>query len=130
MKGIIADNAPKPYGPFSQAIQIDNLLFCSGQVAFDPTTNKIVEGGIEKETLRVLQSLNSVIQQSGLTINQIVKVNVYLVNISHFEKMNAVYQSFFGNHRPARTTVQVAGLLKGALVEMDCQAVVPRNQIV
>ncbi|MCG3198749.1 MAG: reactive intermediate/imine deaminase [Candidatus Omnitrophica bacterium] len=119
--------APKAQGPYSQAIECDGLLYCSGQVALDPETGKLIEGGIQEQTERVLKTLSFILTTGGSDLNHVLKVSVFLADISHFREMNEVYGRFFENHKPARTTVQAGALpLPGALVEIDAIARVVR----
>ncbi len=122
MKVYFSANAPKAIGPYSHAIRTGNLLYCSGQTPLDPVTMKIEEPGIEAQTRRVLNNLETVLQSAALSLEDVVKTNVYLTDMALFAQMNAVYESCFGTHRPARTTVAVAGLPFNALVEIECIA--------
>lgn len=113
--------APAAIGPYSQAIQSGKLLFLSGQIALDGE-GQLVTGGIEAETRRVLQNLEAVLAAGGATVADVVKTTVYLVDLADFGAVNALYADCFGASRPARATVQVAALPKGALVEIDAIA--------
>lgn len=115
-------SAPKAIGPYSQAIRTGNLLYCSGQTPVDPSTMKIEEPGIEEQTKRAIGNLRLVLEAAGLTLQQVVKTNVFLADMELFPKMNAIYAECFGEHRPARTTVAVKGLPLNALVEIECIA--------
>src|SRR5689334_6212169 len=108
-----------PVGPFSQAVQIDGLLFLSGQVAQDPVTGKVVEGGIVAETERVLQNLSAVLGAAGKSLDDVVRAGVFLTNMSDFAAMNGVYAKYFRQPYPARTTIGAAMLPLGACVEID-----------
>ncbi|MEW6516105.1 MAG: Rid family detoxifying hydrolase [candidate division FCPU426 bacterium] len=119
MDYIESPHAPKPVGPYAQAVRTGDWLFCSGQVPLDPETNKRVEGGIEAQTRRVLHNLQAVISAAGATLGQVAKATVYLTDLADFPEFNRVYQEFMGSHRPARATVQVAGLPIGAKVEIE-----------
>jgi 2-iminobutanoate/2-iminopropanoate deaminase len=121
-KIVITDKAPKAIGPYSQAIHIENLIFTAGQVGLDPATMEIVKGGIEAETRQVLTNLKHVLESADSGLNFVVKTLVFLQDMNDFAKMNAVYAEFFPENAPARSTVQVAGLPKGALVEIECVA--------
>jgi 2-iminobutanoate/2-iminopropanoate deaminase len=112
------DLAP-PAGPFSQAVKIDGLLFFSGQVAQDPATGKVVEGGIVPETERVFQNLSAVLKAAGKSFDDVVRAGVYLTNMSEFAAMNGIYAKYFSQPFPARTTIGVAVLPLGACVEID-----------
>jgi 2-iminobutanoate/2-iminopropanoate deaminase len=115
-------DAPAAIGPYSQAIVHGGLVYCSGQVALDPTTKELVPGGIEAETRQVLTNLKGVVEAAGASLERVLKTTVYLQRMDDFARMNAVYATFFGAHAPARATVEVAKLPKGALVEIDCVA--------
>jgi 2-iminobutanoate/2-iminopropanoate deaminase len=119
MKFITTDGAPKAIGPYSQAVVEDGLLFASGQIPLDPATGELVGGTIERSTERILDNLEAVLTAAGLTLASVVRTTVYLVRSEDFAPMNAVYARRFGDHRPARSTVIVAALPKGAPVEID-----------
>ncbi len=119
MKIIAAEGAPKAIGPYSQAIVDGGLLFASGQVPLDPKTGELVSGGFEAGVERVFDNLEAVLSQAGATLQDVVKSTVYLLRMSDFAAMNGVYARRFGSHRPARSTVAVAELPKGASVEID-----------
>jgi 2-iminobutanoate/2-iminopropanoate deaminase len=121
-KIVSTEKAPKAIGPYSQAIRTENLVFTAGQVGLDPSTMELVEGGIEAQTRQVLTNLKYVLERADSGLNFIVKTTVFLQDMSDFAKMNSVYAEFFPAHPPARSTVQVAGLPKGALVEIECVA--------
>lgn len=121
-KIVSTDKAPKAIGPYSQAIRIENLVFTAGQVGLDPATMEIVEGGIEAQTRQVLTNLKNVLESADSGLNFVVKTTVFLQNMSEFAAMNAVYSEFFPENAPARSTVAVAALPKGALVEIECTA--------
>lgn len=116
------EKAPKAIGPYSQAIQAGNWLFCSGQVAIDPTTGHLIEGDIDAQTQQALTNLKAVLKAAGLKLDDVVKTTVFLKNFDDFPKMNAVYAQAFGDHRPARSTVEVSRLPLGSLVEIECVA--------
>jgi 2-iminobutanoate/2-iminopropanoate deaminase len=123
-KIISTEKAPKAIGPYSQAILIEGLIFTAGQVGLDPATMEIVEGGIEVQTRRVLTNLKYVLECASSGLNFVVKTTVFLQDMGDFASMNAVYAEFFPENPPARSTVQVAALPKGALVEIECIALV------
>jgi 2-iminobutanoate/2-iminopropanoate deaminase len=108
-----------PVGPFSQAIKVDGLLFFSGQVAQDPATGKVVEGGIVAETQRVFQNLSSLLKATGKSFDDVVRAGVFLTNMSDFAAMNGIYAKYFNQPFPARTTIAAAALPLGACVEID-----------
>jgi len=123
---IVATNgAPKAIGPYSQGITIAGFLFTAGQVALDPSTGELVVGGIADQTTRALKNLEAVLAAAGSSPSRVVKTTVFLVDMADFGAMNEVYGRFFGNHRPARSTVAVAGLPRGALVEIEVIAALP-----
>src|SRR5258708_31146346 len=108
-----------PVGPFSQAIQVDGFLYFSGQVAQDPATGKVVEGGIVAETERVLQNLSAVLKAAGKSFDDVVRAGVFLTSMSDFAAMNGIYAKYFSQPFPARTTIGAAALPLGACVEID-----------
>jgi 2-iminobutanoate/2-iminopropanoate deaminase len=114
--------APKAIGPYSQAIVAGALVYTAGQVALDPATMELVAGGVAEQTDRALKNLTAVLAQAGTDLLHVVKTTVYLVDMADFTAMNEVYARHFGTHRPARSTVAVAGLPKGARVEIDVVA--------
>jgi 2-iminobutanoate/2-iminopropanoate deaminase len=116
--------APKAIGPYSQAVRAGGFLFCSGQIPLDPLTGKMVDGGIEAQTERVLSNLEAVLIAGGATLGSVVKTTVYLVDLGEFQAMNAVYGNYFREDPPARATVQVVKLPAGARVEIDAVAAV------
>lgn len=118
-------NAPAAIGPYSQAVRIGDLLFTSGQIALDPATGQLVEGGIEAQTHRVMQNLDAILTASGLNLSRVIKTTVFLKDMNHFAAMNAVYAQYLhhsGVAAPARSTVEVARLPKDALVEIEAIA--------
>ncbi len=121
-KTVHSDGAPAAIGPYSQAIRAGGFLFCSGQIPLDPKTGKMVEGGIEPQTARVLENLSSVLAAGGSAPGNVVKTTVYLTDLGDFPAMNRVYGKYFPVDPPARATVQVAKLPAGALVEIDAIA--------
>jgi 2-iminobutanoate/2-iminopropanoate deaminase len=116
--------APKAIGPYSQAIVSQGFLFTAGQVALDPSTGQLVPGGIAEQTSRALENLRAVLRAAGSDVSQVVKTTVFLVDMADFTAMNEVYGRVFGDHRPARSTVAVAALPRGALVEIEVIATV------
>ena len=119
MKTIATEGAPQAIGPYSQALVSNDLLFVSGQIPLDPATGALVPGGIEQAVERIFDSIQAILAAAGATLDDVVKTTVYLVRMSDFAAMNAVYARRFGSHRPARSTVAVAQLPKDAAVEID-----------
>ena len=116
---------PQAIGPYSQAIRAGNLVFVSGQIALDPNTGKLIEDlSIEAQTRRVLQNMEGILSAAGLSASHVVKVTVYLSDMTTFQDMNAVYAEFFPETPPARAAVEVAALPLGVGIEVDCIAVV------
>jgi 2-iminobutanoate/2-iminopropanoate deaminase len=118
-EAVLAPNAPKPIGPYSQAIKANGFVFISGQVAFDPASGNIVSGGIEQQTEQVLKNLTAILAAAGSGWDKVVKTSVFLKNMSEFGLMNEVYGKFCKGAPPARSTVEVARLPKDVLVEID-----------
>lgn len=119
---ISTDHAPMAIGPYAQAIKAGGFVYTAGQIAIDPKTGDFVEGGIKAQTRRVLESLKAVLEASGSSANQAVKTTVYLKNMADFGAMNEVYSEYFGNAKPARSTIAAAELPRGALIEIDLVA--------
>ena len=122
MDFIATEDAPKAIGPYSQAVTAGGFLFASGQIPLDPSTGELVSGGVEASTERILDNLEAVLRKAGLTFADVVKTTVYLTRANDFAAMNGAYARRFGDHRPARSTVMVASLPKGALLEIDLTA--------
>ena len=114
--------APAAIGPYSQAIVCDGWVFCSGQIPLDPASGELIQGDIALQTERVLTALAAVLEASGASLSTVVKTTVFLADMADFQATNEVYARHFGNHRPARATVQVAALPKGARLEIECIA--------
>jgi 2-iminobutanoate/2-iminopropanoate deaminase len=119
---ILTDKAPKAIGPYSVATKAGGFIFTAGQIGIDPVTADLVAGGIETETRQVLLNLSNVLTAAGSTLQQVVKTTVFLRDMSDFSRMNAVYAEFFPQNPPARSTVQVSALPKGAVVEIEVVA--------
>ncbi len=119
MRYLATDGAPKAIGPYSQAVIEGGFLYASGQIPLDPESGELVSGGIEPSAERIFDNLEAVLKEGGLTLQDVVKATVYLTRTEDFPAMNAVYARRFGEHRPARSTVTVAGLPKGAPLEID-----------
>ena len=122
---VVAPDAPAPVAAYSQAIASGDLLFCSGQIAIDPATGQMVQGGIEAETERVLENLKAVLAAAGASLADVLKTTVYLADFSEFQAMNAVYVRAFPASPPARATVGVAALPRGAKIELEAIARLP-----
>ena len=124
MEFIHSDAAPKAIGPYSQAIKAGNVIYTSGQVSLDPKSGELVAGDFATQARRVFDNLAAVLRAGGAEFRNVVKANVYLADLSNFQALNAIYAEYMGDHKPARTTIQVAGLPKGAALEIDLIAVV------
>jgi 2-iminobutanoate/2-iminopropanoate deaminase len=120
---VATDKAPKAIGPYSQAIVTGDTVYTAGQVALDPKTGELVGTTVADQTEQVLQNLTAVLAAAGSSLGQVVKTTVYLADMADFAAMNEGYARHFGGHRPARSTVQAAGLPKGARVEIDAIAI-------
>ena len=121
-KIVSAEKAPKAIVPYSQAIRTENLVFTAGQLGLDPATMELVEGGIEAQTRQVLTNLKYVLESADSGLKFVVKTTVFLQDMLDFANMNSVYAEFFPENPPARSTIQAAALPKGALVEIECIA--------
>ena len=122
MQTINTPDAPKAIGPYAQGIMVNGLLYTAGQIALDPATMDIVPGGIAEQTERVMKNLGAVLAAAGLTFSHVVKTTVFLQDMAEFTAMNEVYARFFGDHRPARSTVAVSGLPRAVRVEIEVVA--------
>ena len=126
MKQVIAtDQAPQAIGPYSQAVRAGSWLFVSGQIGLNPSSGELVTGGVVAETTRVLDNLREVLNAAGASLDDVVRTTIYLVDLSDFGRVNEAYAAFFRAPYPARATVGVAALPRGARVEIDAIAVVP-----
>ncbi|MCD6201676.1 MAG: RidA family protein [Bacteroidales bacterium] len=124
MKKIIHTlKAPQAIGPYSQAVEVNGILYVSGQIGVDTETGEFVPGGIREQTLRILQNIEIILMSAGYTRNDVVKSTVYLKDMNDFSEMNEVYASFYKDKHPARAAMQVARLPKDALIEIDTIAV-------
>ncbi|MCA4894108.1 MAG: hypothetical protein ING84_03780 [Cytophagales bacterium] len=126
MNKIFSEKAPKAIGPYSHAIQSGNLIFCSGQTPLNPATMLIEGATVTEQTTLVLTNLEAVLIAAGCSRTNVLKTSVFLKNFADFEKMNKAYEAFFGDHKPARTTVEVSRLPREALVEIECIAEAPK----
>lgn len=122
MKVISTKKAPAAIGPYSQAIQVENLLYTSGQIPIDPATGVFVEGGIKEQTRQSLMNVKAVLEEAGLEMGNVVKTTVFMADMNDFADMNSVYAEFFTEPYPARSAVAVKTLPKGALVEIEVVA--------
>ena len=120
---IVAPKAPKAIGPYSVAIETDGYLFCSGQTGIDPETGELVSADLEAQTRQVLTNLKNVLEAAGSSLDRVVKTTVFIRDMADFPKMNAIYAEFFPSNPPARSTIAVAGLPKGGVVEIEAIAV-------
>jgi 2-iminobutanoate/2-iminopropanoate deaminase len=116
--------APNAIGPYEQAIRANGFVYTAGQIALDPKTGNLVEGGIEVQTCRVLENLKAVLEAAGSSMDGVVKATVFLKNMADFSKVNEIYAQYLGTSKPARSTVAVAELPREALIEVDLVAVV------
>ena len=121
---ISTPHAPAAIGPYSQAIRCGQLVYTSGQIALDPATGELVGEDVQAQTHRVLQNMQAVLSSAGSSLNHVIKTTVFLVSMSDFQAMNAIYASYFTGTPPARSTVAVAELPRKALVEIECVALV------
>lgn len=124
MDFIASHDAPKAIGPYSQAVRSGNVVYASGQIALDPATGNLVGGDFSSQVHRVFKNLRAVLQAAGGDLRNVVRATVYLTDLGNFQTLNSIYAESFGDHKPARTTVGVAALPKGAAVEIDVIAVV------
>lgn len=123
IKVINTDKSPAAIGPYSQAIKADNLIFVSGQLPIDPNTGEIVSGTIKDQTARVIENLKAILEEAGLTLDNVVKTTVFIKDMKEFSNINEVYASYFINTKPARSCVEVARLPKDVGIEMEAIAV-------
>ncbi len=119
---VATKDAPQAIGPYSQAIKAGGFLFSSGQIAIDPATGQVIEGDVAAQTERVMKNLAAILKAGGLSLQRVVKTTVFLKSMGDFATMNEIYGRHFGEHRPARSTVEVARLPKDVLVEIDVVA--------
>ncbi len=127
-KVLATDKAPKAVGPYSQGIRIGDLVYTAGQIALDPETGQMVEGDVAAQTEQVLRNLAAVLESARTSLAHVVKTTVFLQQMGDFAAMNEVYARVFGDNRPARSTVAVAGLPLGALVEIEAVALIPKKK--
>lgn len=115
-------NAPEAIGPYSQATVVDGWMFCSGQIPIDPHSGDLVKGDVGAQTEQVFRNLKAVLEEGGASLERVVKTTVFLADMGDFQAMNQVYAAHFGDHRPARATVEAGGLPKNVSVEIECIA--------
>jgi 2-iminobutanoate/2-iminopropanoate deaminase len=120
---IYSSNAPKPIGPYSQAVKAGNMLFVSGQIAIEPKTGQLIVDDIRKETQQVMNNIKAILEEAGLTFNHVVRCTIFVKNLDNFSLINEVYGSYFEHTPPARETVEVSRLPKDVGVEISCIAV-------
>jgi 2-iminobutanoate/2-iminopropanoate deaminase len=121
-ESVQTDNAPKAIGPYEQAIKANGFIYTAGQIPIDPKTGNFVDGGIPAQTRQVLENLKAVLEAGGSALDRVVKATVFLKNMADFAAMNEVYTQYLGSAKPARSTVAVAELPRGALIEIDLVA--------
>jgi len=124
MDFIATKEAPHAIGPYSQAVRSGNMLFLSGQIALDPVSGNLIEGDFAAQARRVFDNLRAVLRASGADFKNVARATVYLTDLGNFQSLNAIYGQYFGDHKPARSTVGVAQLPRGAAVEIDLIAVI------
>ena len=124
MDFVATEAAPKAIGPYSQAVKANGLVYTSGQIALDPATGTLVDESFEAQARRVMLNLEAVLREAGTDFSRVLKATVYLTDLANFQSLNAIYAETFGDHKPARTTVGVSQLPKGAAVEIDLVALV------
>jgi len=121
---VLTDRGPKPIGPYSQAVRVNGFLYVSGQIALDPKTGEMTAGNISQQTERTMENVKGIVEAAGSKMPHVIKTTVFLKNMSDFTAMNEVYARYFSAAPPARSTVEVAALPKGALVEIEVIAVI------
>jgi 2-iminobutanoate/2-iminopropanoate deaminase len=127
LKHVKSDKAPAAIGPYSQAVIANGFMYSAGQLALDPASGEMVKGDIVAQTERVMENLQNIIASAGAAWGDVVKVTVYLQDLAHFPTVNEIYGRWIGDARPARSTVQVAALPRGALIEVDVIALLPSS---
>lgn len=114
-----SDNAPKPLGPYSQAVEANGFVFLAGQIPIDPKTDQVITGDIEKQTTQVMENIKAVLTSAGLNFTNVLKTTIFLTDLGDFNKVNAIYGKYISEMPPARTTIQVAALPKAVNVEIE-----------
>lgn len=122
LQSLATDKAPAAIGPYSQAVKFGDLLFCSGQIPLDPVSGEMSSGGINEQAERVMQNISAVLSAAGVGFDDVIKSTIYLVDMGDFAAVNEVYGRYFSSHKPARSTVAVKSLPRGALVEIEVLA--------
>jgi 2-iminobutanoate/2-iminopropanoate deaminase len=122
MDYVATPDAPQAIGPYSQAVKANGLVYTSGQIALDPATGTLVDGSFDEQVHRVFRNLDAVLRAAGSSFDRVLKATVYLTDLANFQAMNSIYAEYFGNHKPARTTVGLSQLPKGGAVEIDLVA--------
>jgi len=123
MEKIYTGNAPEPIGPYSQAVEVNGLVYTSGQIAINPETGEIVSEKLENQVHQVIKNINEVLKAAETNLKQVVKTTIFLKNMNDFAEVNKIYASYFGESKPARSTVEVSRLPKDVLIEIECIAV-------
>jgi len=125
MKDVIySEKAPKPIGPYSQAVKSSNIIFVSGQIPIDPKTNEIIKGGIKEQTRKVIENIKTILESAGASLENITMTFIYLKDMKDFSDFNNIYQEYFNIKPPARVTVEVSRLPRDVLIEIACIAMV------
>jgi 2-iminobutanoate/2-iminopropanoate deaminase len=125
LKAVQTEKAPRAIGPYSQAIIAGNMVYTAGQIALDPASMKVIDGDVAAQTDQVFKNLTAVLEEAGTSLQSVVKTTVFLSDMAHFSTMNEVYGRYFGEHRPARSTVAAAGLPMNVDVEIEVVAIIP-----
>jgi 2-iminobutanoate/2-iminopropanoate deaminase len=123
LRNVTSEKAPKALGPYSQAIVTGDLVFCAGQVGLDPATGQVVSGDIREQTNRCLDNLAAVLDAAGSSLDRVTKTTVFLTDLAEFTAMNEAYAEKFAGHKPARSTIGIAALPRGARIEIECIAI-------
>jgi 2-iminobutanoate/2-iminopropanoate deaminase len=124
MDYVATPDAPQAIGPYSQAVKANGLVYTSGQIALDPATGNLVDGSFEEQVHRVFRNLAAVLKEAGSSFDRVLKATVYVTDLGNFQTLNTIYAEYFGDHKPARTTIQASALPKGGAVEIDLVALV------
>ena len=119
MDYVATPDAPKAIGPYSQAVKANGVVYTSGQIALDPATGNLVEGSFDDQVHRVMRNLEAVLKEAGSGFDRVLRATVYVTDLANFGALNTIYESYFGSHKPARTTIQASALPKGSMVEID-----------